>query len=86
MNPDFSVAQAVGMIKANSSRWMKQHQKGFAWQEGYGAFTVSLEDTAAVARYIRNQEEHHRRMTFEQEYLVLLEMNGVKFDPKKVFP
>jgi putative transposase len=85
MQPDLSVAQAVGMIKANSSRWMKQHQTGFAWQEGYGAFTVSLEDTAAVARYIRNQEEHHRTVTFEQEFLILLEMNGIKFDPKEVF-
>ena len=54
--------------KTNSSKWMNEHGRRFAWQEGYGAFSVSVSNTATVAKYIRDQEEHHRNMTFAQEY------------------
>jgi putative transposase len=64
---------------------MNEHGRGFAWQEGYGAFSVSVSSTAAVARYIRDQELHHRKLTFEDEYLALLWKHGVEFDPKHVF-
>jgi hypothetical protein len=52
----------------------------FAWQTGYGAFSVSQSNRAAVSRYIANQEEHHRRLTFQQEFMMLLRKNGVDFD------
>jgi hypothetical protein len=52
----------------------------FAWQTGYGAFSVSQSNRAAVSRYIANQEEHHRRLTFQQEFMMLLRKNGVNFD------
>jgi putative transposase len=74
-----------GGIKANSSKWMNEHEKRFAWQEGYGAFSASVSNTAAVANYIRDQELHHRKLTFEDEYLALLRKHGVEFDPKHVF-
>jgi REP element-mobilizing transposase RayT len=83
--PALAVARAVSLIKANSSKWMNEHGRRFAWQEGYGAFSVSLSLTATVANYIRNQAKHHRKMTFEEEYRALLKKHGIEFDPDKVF-
>ena len=57
----------------------------FAWQEGYGAFSVSASNRGVVEKYIANQEKHHRRMTFEREFLGLLKKHGIEFDPKYVF-
>jgi putative transposase len=74
--PTTSLAKAVQLIKANSSKWMNEHGRHFAWQEGYGAFGVSISNTDVVARYIRNQEQHHRKMTFVQEYRALLKKHG----------
>jgi putative transposase len=54
----------------------------FAWQEGYGAFTVSQSQLEAVKKYITNQEEHHRKRTFQEEYLEFLQKNGVEYDEK----
>jgi putative transposase len=83
--PSLALAKAVNLIKANSSKWMNEHGRGFAWQEGYGAFSVSVSNTVAVADYIRNQELHHRNLTFEDEYLALLRKHGLEFNPKNVF-
>jgi putative transposase len=80
-----SLAKAVVGIKANSSRWANEKGHRFAWQEGYGAFSVSASVAPTVARYIRNQAEHHRKMSFEQEFVALLKKHGVEFDPKFVF-
>ncbi len=57
----------------------------FAWQRGFGVFGVSASNQDAVIRYIRNQELHHRKMTFEEEYIALLEKHRVKYDPRYVF-
>jgi hypothetical protein len=54
----------------------------FAWQQGYGGFGVSKSNIAAVARYIQNQEQHHRRMTFEEESIALLKKHGIEYDPE----
>ena len=54
--------------------------RGFAWQEGYGAFTVSASQREAVRQYIQQQPEHHRTRTFREEYLELLRRSGVEFD------
>jgi putative transposase len=83
--PRISVAEAVLAIKANSSRWMKQTVKQFSWQEGYGAFSVSASNVAAVEKYIFTQEQHHRKKSFQEEYLAFLKRHGVKFDPRYVF-
>ena len=55
---------------------------GFAWQEGYGAFTVSASQREAVRHYIEQQPEHHRTRTFREEYLELLRRSGVEFDER----
>jgi putative transposase len=83
--PVLTLAKAISLIKANSSKWMNEHGMKFAWQEGYGAFSVSASNLRAVERYIANQEAHHRKMTFEQEFEGLLRKHGIQFDPNYVF-
>jgi len=80
-----ALAEAVRTIKLNSSSWMNEHRAGFAWQEGYGAFSVSASNLAAVTRYIQNQEQHHRKKTFEEEFVAFLKKHGIDYDPKYVF-
>ncbi len=72
-------------IKANSSRWVRETNRLFQWQRGYGAFSVSESQRAAVARYIANQAEHHRKWSFEEEYLELLKRSGVEYESRYVF-
>jgi putative transposase len=80
-----SLASAINTLKANSSRFI--HEQGFAfqWQSGYGAFSVSASQLEKVTAYIRGQREHHKKMTFEQEFVALLKKAGVSYDPKFVF-
>jgi putative transposase len=80
-----SVAKAVNLLKSNSSKWMNQQKRGFAWQRGYGAFSVSKSKLAVVTRYIENQQEHHRKRSFESEFIALLDAHGVNYDPRYVF-
>jgi REP element-mobilizing transposase RayT len=80
-----TVASAINRFKANSSRWMREHEKSFEWQKGYGAFSVSPSHTAAVKNYIRAQAEHHAKHSFEDEFVSLLRKCGVSYDPKYVF-
>jgi putative transposase len=56
--------------------------RGFAWQDGYGAFTVSKSNVPSVIDYIQNQREHHRTKTFQEEYLEFLEKHGVEYDER----
>jgi putative transposase len=85
MPPTMTVADAVGKLKANSSRWVKQtfpRLQDFAWQGGYAAFSVSPSNIDAVAEYIDGQEKHHARRTFDQELLALLDRHGIPYDPQ----
>ena len=71
-------------MKAVSSRWVHEEMgaREFAWQEGYGAFTVSSSQRETVRHYIDEQEEHHRHRTFQEEYLELLQRCGVEYDDR----
>ena len=81
--PDLWVSDCMRFVKANSSRWMKERfGKPFAWQKGFGAFSVSRSNLDGVAKYIAEQEEHHRKFDFKTEYVSLLEKNGVDYDPE----
>jgi len=82
---DVTLAHAVQVLKANSSRWMHERVPKFAWQQGYGAFSVSASVAGAVKKYIENQAEHHKRRSFEDEFLALLKKSGIPYDPKFVF-
>ncbi len=78
-----TLADVVRQMKRGSSAWIHQHGVGkFAWQEGYGAFTVSPSQWSRVQRYIANQMEHHRKKTFDEEYLDLLRLSGVEYDER----
>jgi putative transposase len=78
----YPLAQAVRKIKGGSSRWMGTE---FAWQEGYGAFSVSPSQVSVVRQYIRSQEEHHGKRSFEEEFVSLLRHCGLEFDKRYVF-
>ncbi|MBS1709153.1 MAG: transposase [Armatimonadetes bacterium] len=77
-----TVADLVRETKKASTTWARQHYSGFAWQEGYGAFSVSRGDTDAVIAYILGQEEHHRRVSSSDELRALLAEFGVSFDER----
>jgi REP element-mobilizing transposase RayT len=81
-----ALAEIANALKANSSRWI-HHTIGiphFAWQAGYGAFSVSTSSHEQVRRYLANQAEHHRRRSFQDEYVEFLERHGVPYDPRCV--
>jgi len=78
------LADVVRDVKAVSSRWVHEEigNKNFAWQEGYGAFTVSASQREQVRDYIARQEDHHHKRTFQEEYLDLLKRSGVEYDER----
>ena len=80
----YCLADVVRDVKAVSSRWVHEEigDRAFVWQEGYGAFTVSASQRAAVCEYIAHQDEHHRKRTFQEEYLETLQRCGVAYDEK----
>jgi putative transposase len=87
VRPALAVATLVGKLKGKSSKWIKHHESGdprFAWQSGYGAFSVSESQAPVVRRYIANQKSHHRKRTFRDEFLELLEKHGVEYDERYV--
>jgi REP element-mobilizing transposase RayT len=78
-----SQAQLIEGIKKPSSKWIKTLEaqyRGFSWQRGYGAFSVSQSQLKTVVPYVQRQEEHHRNRTFQEEYRELLRLHAVKFD------
>ncbi len=78
-------AKAIQVLKANSSRWLRDHSIDFAWQEGYGAFSVSSSNRDTVKHYIEHQAEHHRKRSYEREFETLVRKSGMAFDPKEAF-
>ena len=83
-----SVSNFVGRVKSNTSRHINQ-QSGpsaiFAWQDGFGAFSVSPSNVESVRVYLQNQMEHHRELSFEDEYRNFLKKHDVEFDDRYVF-
>ncbi len=78
------IAEAMRRIKANSSPWIHQKwpEPGFGWQAGYAAFRVSQSNVSAVCEYIEDQEEHHRKVSFETELLRYLKKHGMEYDQR----
>ncbi|MGI8782828.1 MAG: IS200/IS605 family transposase [Acidobacteriota bacterium] len=80
-----SLADVTNAMKANSSRWIHQtfpNAKGFSWQKGYGAFSVSKSGEQRLIEYIENQEAHHKIRSFQEEFLALLKKHHVKYDER----
>ncbi len=86
LRQDKAISKLIGELKANSSGWIsrtfKEAAAGFQWQEGYGAFTVSESQLPKVHRYIERQEEHHRSVSFLEEFKTLLKAHGLTFDER----
>ena len=83
-----SVAKAIQLIKGGSSKWIHDQlpkYRKFEWQDGYAAFSVSTSQMKTVASYIDMQKEHHRKKTFEEEFIEFLDKNGVTYDSRYVF-
>jgi REP element-mobilizing transposase RayT len=81
-----TLAKAMQLAKGASSHWMNEKFKSeFAWQEGYGAFTLGISQKKDTIAYIRSQAEHHYKHNYEEEFLAFLKKNGVEYDPKHVW-
>ena len=88
LKPAVSVAELMKVVKAKSSKWVNENQKTkqhFAWQEGYGVFSYSRSQLDNVYKYILNQEEHHKKQTFREEYLNFLIKFEVPYDERYIF-
>ncbi len=81
-------SKLVEEIKKSSSKWVKTQghlYNNFEWQKGYGAFSIGQSNFSAVRNYIQNQQEHHKKMSFQDEYRTFLKKYGVAFDEKYVW-
>lgn len=88
LGKETSATTAVRTIKSNSSRWVHEtfdNLRGFAWQNGYGAFAISYSNIDDVKRYIDNQAEHHRVRTFKEEFIALLKRHNMPYDERYVW-
>jgi putative transposase len=88
LSPKLAVSEVLRHTKTNSSKWFNetlQDDDSFAWQRGFGAFSVSASNIEAVRDYIRNQESHHKELTFKDEFRALLLRHGIEFDEPYVF-
>jgi putative transposase len=86
IRPAHSIAEIARVIKTNSSGWI--HAKGhreFAWQAGYGVFSVSESSIPAVTKYIATQDEHHKRHSFQEEFVAFLKKNKVAYDERYIW-
>jgi putative transposase len=86
--PVVSMSEALRFIKSNSSGWIHDKwpkRKSFGWQLGYGAFSVSKSNVPEVLKYIADQERHHRRLTFKEEFIDFLQKNEIEFDERYIW-
>lgn len=84
MPPKVAVSVLLCAAKANSSKWMNEQGHLFAWQSGYGAFSVSASNLEKVRAYIHGQAEHHRRVSFLEEFAAPLNRHGIEYTPRKI--
>ena len=88
IKPSIAVSYVMQVAKAKSSKWINESRllpHRFEWQEGYGAFTYSQSQIDAVYKYVQNQEEHHKKQAFHEEYIAMLVKFGIDFDERYVF-
>jgi REP element-mobilizing transposase RayT len=88
MHPSKSYSELMRVVKSRSSAWIKEtlpENSAFGWQSGYGGFSVSRSNVDAVREYIATQAEHHKRLSFQEEFIALLEKHGIEYDPKYIW-
>jgi REP element-mobilizing transposase RayT len=85
--PTLPVAKALRVLKSDSSLWVHEarHRAAFAGQTGYGAFSVSQSNLPTVVKYIRNQDQHHRKFSFREEFIALLKRHGIAYDERYIW-
>jgi putative transposase len=86
--PTLAPSNIAKFLKGNSSKWIHEEfprLSHFAWQEGYGGFTVSKSSLPIVIQYIQNQFEHHRTKTFQEEYLEFLQKHEIEYDERYIW-
>ena len=86
--PTKSVSNFIRDLKSGVSKWINDTEltkQEFRWQKGYGAFTVSYSQAEDVRRYLQSQEEHHRKLTFQEEYILLLKRHEIEFEDRFLF-
>lgn len=86
--PAHSPSQIAKWLKGESSKWIHEefpHLRKSGWQDGYGVFSESKSNVPDVIEYIKNQREHHRKQTFEDEYVSLLKLHDIDFDDRYLF-
>ncbi|NOY28664.1 MAG: IS200/IS605 family transposase [Planctomycetes bacterium] len=83
-----TISKVMQLVKGNSSKWVHDEfpeYHNFAWQEGYGAFSIGISQIDATKQYIANQIEHHRTKTFQEEFLAFLKKHEIEYDPRYVW-
>lgn len=88
LNPKQSISDLMRLVKGDSSEWINSNtltKARFNWQEGYGAFSHSKSQVDAVVKYINNKQEHHRKVSFLEEYKKMLSDFSIEFDEKYIF-
>ncbi len=83
-----SISKAMQLIKGGSSKWIHDtfpEHRLFEWQEGYGAFSVSLSNQEKVVSYINNQPEHHKKQDFQAEFIAFLKAHEIEYDERYIF-
>ena len=88
MSKNHTLAKVVETVKTSSSKWIKIQNvalRAFHWQNGYGGFSVSPSNLEEVVKYIDHQEEHHRVMSFQEEYRKFLQAHGIEYDERYVW-
>ena len=88
LKPSISVSELMKIVKAKSSKYINDHSltaKRFEWKRGFGVFSYRQRDIDMIFKYIQNQEEHHRKQTFRDEYLELLKEFEIEYDEQYIF-
>ena len=80
-----TLADALRTVKAKSSAWMRRRDRLFSWQAGYAAFSVSKSNVEAVTKYIAGQEDYHKKVQFEDEFVSLLKRHGIDYDERYIW-
>lgn len=87
-NPDQAISTMIQIVKSNSSKWINERgfvQRQFSWQAGFGAFSYSTSQIDNVIRYINNQDTHHAKKRFKEEYINLLKNHHIEYDARYLF-
>ena len=85
LSATMAISKAIQLLKGGSSKWVNDtfaEHRSFAWQAGYGAFSIGISQVEHTRRYIASQKEHHRRMSYQEEFTTFLKRHGLEYDSR----